>query len=155
MLLPNHLLAAVFCPTTKKRQMIKANEIRVGNFINEKVLGNVKILEIHTKVVIVEAINLTVNKEKIAQQYTLSLNHIEPIEVTDYDILLKFGFETKIDDMYLIFGNLFFVKFNDDEYVHLNDVKCNTIYSYKYLHELQNVYFSLTGQELSVVANGS
>jgi len=169
------MLAAVFCPTTKKRQMIKANEIRVGNFINEKVLGNVKILEIHTKVVIVESINLTVNKEKIAQQYTLSLNHIEPIKLTD-DILFNYGFEKgknnwfglkyitncteQLEEMKIDYNLIskrlsIYDAIEETDMINILSYPIYAAKKIKYLHELQNIYLSLTGQELSVVANGS
>jgi len=128
--------------------MINANELRIGNFIYEKILGNVKILEIHTKVVVVESINLTVNKEKILQQYTLSLNHIEPIIIDD-DIIKKWWHnrKNKNDDSILsqtLNSNKIHLVVGNDYYI-----KCD------YLHQLQNAYFVITGKELIVVANGS
>lgn len=168
--------------------MINANELRIGNFVNEKVLGNVKILEIHTKVVIVEAINLTVNKEKIAQQYTLSLSDIEPIKLTEkwfvnfgfiaiYHIF-KMTFEEKIIaaeclkngkpiPQRRISDNIDYYHFpfkqgkwvrkyldTDNFSISINNFE-NWCTSVKYVHQLQNLYFALNVQELSVVANSS
>lgn len=147
------LVSCRFLSNDKKQQMINANELRIGNLINEKILGNVKILEIHNKVVVVEAINLTINKEKIAQNYTLSLNCIYPIRIDD-EIIKKYWSVNKVIKLCKIKDIAMSIGTTEKRYSHfcIGDeyyIEC------LYLHQLQNIFFCITGKELSVVANGS
>jgi len=74
---------------------------------------------------------------------------IKPIPLTE-EWLLKFGFDKDVDDFYLDINTVLFVSYNDDEFVHLKSNHLETIASIKYVHQLQNLYFALTGSELTV-----
>ncbi len=120
---------------------MKNSDLRVGNYVEEEVLGNVKIIEIHSKKVVIEALVLLENKEIIKENFTVSLSDISPIEI-DNDIIENWWSrrEDKNDDLqfatpldckkqkHLVIGNYY--------------IKCN------YLHQLQNAYYSITGKEL-------
>lgn len=82
-----------------------------------------------------------------------SINNIEPIELTE-EILLKCGFEEyELNDdlgyaLRKIVNGIFF-KY-DIEYGEVSIFINNEVVSFKYLHQLQNLYFSLTGEELEI-----
>jgi hypothetical protein len=80
------------------------------------------------------------------------INCIEPIELTE-EWFLKFGF----DSLDTSFGKLF--EFRTGRYawlidnfgsLHLYYSEYENIANVKYVHQLQNLYFALTGQELEV-----
>jgi len=78
---------------------------------------------------------------------TLFLENIEPIPLTE-EWLLKFGFEIKQGR----FGNEYWGKINlytssDKKIVFCFDGYLKGI---KYVHQLQNLYFALTGNELTL-----
>jgi len=82
--------------------------------------------------------------------------HVKPIQLTD-DRFLSFGF-TKEKDDYVGMGEVFCFRkeefgpqvrmyIHEDGYYSLyayNDIKC----SIQYVHQLQNLYYALTGEEL-------
>ena len=134
--------------------MIQVNELRIGNYINR--LGEITIIK-----------SIQIGTNGIGYVYTpvsgaITLNQIEPIPLTP-EILEKCGFELKNDTRnsngwYLNVDNrricwsdsdkeivsLYFKEgqnygYNDT----LFDFKC------KSLHQLQNLYFALTGEELT------
>ena len=84
-----------------------------------------------------------------------ALQHCEPIPLTE-DWLVKFGFEQGLSNHFRIdLGD------SDKYYLLCNPVRndwsevCVGIYSAgqaptKYVHQLQNLYFALTGEELSL-----
>ena len=75
----------------------------------------------------------------------------QPIKLTE-DILLKCGFEKNIDDYILqINGSekFFFYKYEDSEIIYLSYCE-DDLLKINYLHELQNLYFALTKQELPI-----
>lgn len=140
--------------------MIKATEIRLGNLIlKEGVIY--QIASINSD----ETIRLKCDDEN-NPNYSLGtigcyhLLSITPIELTE-DILVKCGFEKKDGEMWCEFHEEFeFVykyyglglciywnnearKFLDD---HLEEYECEL----KYLHQLQNLVFALTGTELEI-----
>lgn len=83
--------------------------------------------------------------------FLLPEERFNPIHLTP-EILVKCGFEKDEWNWFMLenetmfsigFGNELFISINDDEYV-------QSYYDYKYLHQLQNLYFSLTGEELNI-----
>ena len=64
----------------------------------------------------------------------------EPIPLTE-EWLVKFGFEIHIVEM--VFGN-FYLKINGDHF----EYYCNNRVELKYVHQLQNLYHALMGEEL-------
>ena len=116
---------------------MKANELRIGNYYK---VGNVV---------------AKVDWETIYELTKQSLNtiHFHPIPLTE-EILLKCGFENKIEDE----STSFFKYINplngfttievclSDSCVWLDLMQINI----KHLHQLQNLYFALTGEELNI-----
>lgn len=135
--------------------MIKANDLRVGNWVEEEILGKVKIAEVHQQSVRVETINMKTDRSTEIILYSLGVENIKPIPLRP-EILEKCGFkvypasptlmqlEYKNDHWICKRNNGFaYLAFDLESYVeveltHLED-----------LHQLQNLYHSLTGEELN------
>jgi len=111
--------------------MIQASELRIGNLINEALCGEI----IVTPSVLQDLLN--------------GAENYEPVQLTG-EWLLKFGFE-KDNDNVLKLGNCFYWLHNGAVgifqiaigYAPVINSPCN------YVHQLQNLYFALTGVELS------
>lgn len=110
-----------------------ANELRVGN----KVLCN-KFLshntDTGTKYELVETI-VTVENIK-------DCKHFEPIPLTE-QWLLRFGFAENKHTIGCFGNNVIGIYFRNGEGNY-------NIAKFKYVHQLQNLYFALTGEELPV-----
>ena len=135
---------------------MNANELRIGN----KVYDNGKICTI-------ESINAFADGE--ADVYLVETGnagmYIDPIHLTE-DILLKCGFEYRNENRglgaILDFKNKEFDNWKYDmsvafqhetdnkEIVYLHFLQHKTTNSIKYLHQLQNLYFALTQEELTI-----
>jgi hypothetical protein len=120
--------------------MIKANELRIGNLIKYNDGGVFRVISIHEFGLDVE--------DDIETAYT-EYEKFSPIPLTE-EWLLKFGFEKDVAAFYLDINTVLFVSYNDDEFVHLKSNHLETIASIKYVHQLQNLYFALTGEELTI-----
>lgn len=135
---------------------MKANELRIGNLVNG-VLDN-------GNQFIFEVITLSSEPEKIevyCQDPRMGLSvddYWEPIPLTE-EWLIKFGFEKSIDHYTRIYRKevyrnngieLHWSVVSETYYTYLGyntGVRCNpTIY----VHSLQNLYFALTGEELTI-----
>jgi hypothetical protein len=138
--------------------MIKASELRIKNLVtlNEKQRKELWYDQINAKNDYFEVKTIysdnDISIELDDEIIDISENDVEPILITE-DWLLKFGFENKNGK------NRFELEGNGA--VLLSDNVCITIYdSYneidisvcliKYVHQLQNLYFALTGAELTV-----
>jgi hypothetical protein len=114
--------------------MIQANELRIGNWV--------RIRESDTKVQ-VEAYMLNVSE----------LSNCQPIPLTP-EILEKCGFERLThkteggykSSIYSYRGKYSFTVFFDDGKLSVSFWQGN---EKQYLHQLQNLYFALTGEELN------
>lgn len=125
---------------------MKANELRTGNWVtdSEHLKGDFQVKSIR--------------EEHIFQgDWWINLDIIRPIELTE-ELLLKFGFEPHVG-AYL--NNVF--KKVPFSFTCLKDTGWNLMiesflggYSLKsqiqYVHQLQNLYFALTGEELELVS---
>ena len=115
---------------------MKENELRIGNLVY--IGKEVNELEL------VDFADLYEND---------TFKHFEPIPLTE-EWLLKFGFkEFEIDECwYLVKDNFMFEKsgiVGFYEYMDINAVAINEGRT-KYVHQLQNLYFALTGEELTL-----
>jgi len=116
---------------------MKANELRIGNYLKYKNLD---------KFFRVSIIDTT---------ETVTICNAKPIPLTE-EWLLKFGFKTTIsnkDSGYKQFGLreckfdfMFTLECNGNPEFFLENVGLDILY----VHQLQNLYFSLTGKELTV-----
>lgn len=117
---------------------MKANELRIGNWINDNGYNSIiGVIDSHY-----HAIQISGSPRMIA------LETIEPIPLTD-EWVLRFGF--KKDSMVNI---TFFLKGFGYITIPKNG---NCIFRkegieviIKYVHQLQNLYFALTGEELTI-----
>lgn len=111
---------------------MEAREFRHGNFINTPI-GIQKIID-----VLCDSVN-TENYEALPYEC------IAPIKLTE-EILLKCGFKRSIT------GNF---EITDFVFSLCNNTICSIVSSnfkptIKYLHQLQNLYFALTNEELEI-----
>lgn len=108
--------------------MIKANELRIGNLVNR------------------QGSELIVNGCDIKWFQEDSYNGLEPIPLTE-EILLKCGFKLAIDEnIYTLHDTIELTQtdYGNSFYFMGNFIKSDI----KHLHQLQNLYFALTGEEL-------
>jgi len=118
--------------------MIKANELRIGNLLNN---GTV--------------VRLAENYARIAYQYDgmpkqscVDYEHLEPIPLIE-EWLIKCGFK---------FQNILKKAYQRNLYLYkgfgIYEVKPKEFFykeiQIKYVHQLQNLYFVLTGEELEI-----
>jgi hypothetical protein len=128
--------------------MIPANELRIGNLVEEEILGNVRVHEILHNSVWVVCKHMNVDRTIEERSCKLILSDIKPIPLTP-EILEKAGYVTKL------IGGLPYYKLLKFEFLNgslipggINfmsmDMPC------EYVHQLQNLYFALTGNELEI-----
>jgi hypothetical protein len=116
--------------------MIKANELRIGNLVMDD--------DDSHDVFNVEEI--TKGKSETENMWFINGRWSEdvlPIPLT-HEILEKCGFE-KEEDYYSYEG--FKLWYNDYNFYHMNS---EMLIHVDYLHQLQNLYFALNGEELAV-----
>lgn len=127
--------------------MITAKELRLGSFISpangEK--------DSYSIVVGLQA-NGNVNFISSISEYTGSTKKPNPIPLTE-EWLLKFGFVDLpfSDPDNVDYGlGMFYIQFHKevDDFICLNTSP--DFIQVKYVHELQNLYFALTGEELTI-----
>lgn len=125
---------------------MEAKDLRLGNYVRRKTINPDGIAEEYYEVLVVNS--STISKLEVgpilsrADGYTV---FVEPIPLTE-EWLLKFGFvRNKIKH-----------EIGDFECHSIGDGKWNFVWdklvfsaSLKYVHTLQNLYFALTGEELS------
>ena len=112
---------------------MKANELRIGNLIEI----NAPIMD---KIIVVDVYHISELKK--------NKDFFQPIPLTE-EWLLKFGFNKQIDGFFRK-NNSFMIEvlFHDEGFCVTNQgVILNHIL---YLHQLQNLYFALTGTELTL-----
>jgi hypothetical protein len=113
---------------------MKATELRIGNVVKRN------------EVVVTCDFMSAANCYSIPEQY-------EPIPLTE-EWLLKFNPSACPNAAYLFeseIGGVWIEKFIDDKY-YLTDDEANMLsfIEIKYVHQLQNIYHSLTGEELAI-----
>jgi hypothetical protein len=112
-----------------------ANEIRIGNLVKSKLLGT-------------EHKVLGVYKNKIwtdLQESWSDIEDFEPIPITE-ERLLRFGFENK--EFSFDKGSFFLMK-RKSKKEYLYQAHTNR-FQVKYVHQLQNLFYSLKNQELCI-----
>lgn len=125
-----------------KLKLMKSNELKIGNYANINVSNGEEIVKI-TKGLItsIEKDCVYINDIKV------ELRFLEPISLTE-EILLKCEFEKNfIDDVFEI--GEFSIRVDELDCVFMWNGFCIDI-NLKYLHQLQNLYFALTNEELII-----
>jgi hypothetical protein len=125
---------------------MKRTELRIGNLVE----GNGKIHEVSS--IYADDIIRLFNKDKIASIGCFSLKVINPIPITE-EWLFKLGLDytSEKDYYYITFtikGLFFQSSTSPDGFVY--DRLLETAVFIKYVHQLQNLYFALTGEELTI-----
>jgi hypothetical protein len=108
---------------------MKATELRIGNLVWEDYGGEYEVLMISPNYV-------DLVKPFLSLSGRYDINSLKPIPLTE-EWLLKLGF-VWVEDIKILKGYL-------DDYI---DGNSNT--QLKYVHQLQNLYFALTGEELTL-----
>ncbi len=115
---------------------MKANELRIGNFIFYA-NGDICKVSYH------QIRYLIITTEKV---------NYSPIPLTE-EWLLKFGFEkSNVVDKYYTINNQFAISTADDKFRFIKgNFVCQLVLSeLQYVHQLQNLYFALTNEELTI-----
>jgi hypothetical protein len=118
--------------------MIQPNELRLGNWV--LINGHVS-----------EIVGIGLNEAEYALKgisiTPIDYDELTPIPLTE-DLLLKCGFDTIQDGWYHLYLKNRIITWNlYDNKLRIDGIQTNHI---KSLHQLQNLYFALTGDELNV-----
>lgn len=111
---------------------MKANELRIGNWVYYPPMkNNYQVLRLNTDIEVdYEPIPLT---EEILLKCGFSNNGDGGVELYLKPMILSYDLKTK--KMYLMAGQF---------------AECTDTVPCEYLHQLQNLYFALTGEELTI-----
>jgi len=140
--------------------MIESKDLRIGNLVNEEVLGDCQVSGISKETVWVEVKNIKSNGSHNLREFHININFLKPIPLTE-EWLLKFGFSKNENDVLQIETTLMPLSitlsdnYPDEKYkawVYEDENSSYHIISdnIKYVHQLQNLYFDLTNEELTL-----
>lgn len=125
---------------------MKATELRIGNWVKYSHLIENVLHEFDSISGIFEN-NLVSIKSRPYTAFTL--DSVNPITLTE-EWLLKFGFEEDGHDWYFMSAKDRFTDIGYSYSIKKNVFEVNEceMVEVKYVHQLQNLYFALTGEEL-------
>ena len=123
---------------------MKANELRIGNLVNYLIEDNFENPSKWYQETYIDAEDLLILSKKGCDNY-------QPIPLTE-EWLLNFGFDKALNGYW--YKDYINVKLFDIIEIYLrgddNNLANDTL---KYVHQLQNLYFALTGEELTYGGN--
>lgn len=146
---------------------MKANQLRIGNYLNFEQTTHIVSGVLENG----ETNSYWVNKglKDSFYEYSAPMDHYKPIPLNE-DWLLKLGFKKVIyktvhpdwcnEICYELEHKEFFISYLDDfsmglyvqKTTHQNDLSIvPSLENMKYVHQLQNLYFALTGEELKLI----
>lgn len=129
-------------------EKIRANELRIGNFVMDR--GGKVLLIDHWEY-----------ENKISEKrvdglhpFTEFVEYLQPIALTE-EWLLKFGFEKNLNSnniIYYILAGKCLLEYNLTHNIAdiVKKVHLDLFIEIKYVNQLQNLYFALTGEELEI-----
>lgn len=122
---------------------MKANELRIGNFF----------MDAKDRLCSVDEISKDIEDCRISSIHDCITTHpIKPIPLTE-EWLLKFGFDESMNDKYKYYlkPTALFRGLGDcnDRFYYFMSGQSKAI-EIKHVHQLQNLYFALTGEELTL-----
>ncbi len=130
---------------------MKANELRIGNYVNH----NSETIQIQSIISTISAVNMIFYEISGDRNSEIGLENIQPIPLTE-EWLLKFGFKesnaTGYNGCYNV-GLGYYVQFMANAvtlFKETDDNKLILLTGFEYVHQLQNLYFALTGEELTI-----
>jgi len=123
--------------------MVSPGEFRIGNLVN---------YTIDRKSIFQGKITAITKNRLVVDKVTSKYMNIEPITLTE-EWLLKFGFERNTINnkkfIYYFFGYGYF--YFDNNVFSMNfSSQDDVVINIKYVHQLQNLFFALTGEELTI-----
>lgn len=140
---------------------MKASELRIGNlfymvdrshYVHLPITTPLKVIQIG--LAIIDAVREDQNPATVSEWLHISTHDISPIRLTE-EWLTKFGFEMKERDVPALDTIEFFIK-DGHEFIQdvngkwfLSGYSWNT-HRFSHVHQLQNLYFALTGNELEL-----
>lgn len=125
---------------------MKSNELRIGNYLHDRNDNLCKVIELRADGIYAPAVDLAIT----------GLPN-KPIELTE-KWLLKLGFRKELESDSAIFYENDFLSINTYKGYNSTFLKRNrllnqqdySINNIEYVHHLQNLYFVLTGEELTI-----
>jgi hypothetical protein len=113
--------------------VMKANELRIGNWVSNYIGTQCKVEE------------WSFNNSYKFGLSAYSIDRSEPIPLTE-EWLIKFGFEKLAPK-----GSIFKLgEFHVQNFYPIGFYECRNHIKIEHIHQLQNIYFALTGEELSL-----
>lgn len=122
---------------------MNANELRIGNLVY--FLGNVHEIEGLSKRLRPDVGHFLLSNIEHAQKGF----HLKPIHLSE-EWLVKFGFKKDISDAYVLNFKLFDIIHKYNDFYWWDGIDWNCTLELKYVHQMQNLYFALTGKELTI-----
>jgi hypothetical protein len=162
---------------------MRANELRIGNFVNGEVeqedgstkLYTVKILAVDSTSSLGEGWDFLLESMTKTEEEIEVYEDLQPIPLTE-EWLVRFGFSIKkqksihgTDIFYISHCDIdycfayaefrgdygFYIEYTDSPYEKDKDYQYSVSFGIKHVHTLQNLYFALTGEELKLKNNES
>jgi hypothetical protein len=126
---------------------MKTNEVRVGN--------RVLFAEDGTEFIVTDIVGSGFNVKNEEENTWIEADQFEGIPLT-VEWLLKFGFKIKDNDgRFILLDGDVDILFDDDLDCWTCDGVCFSVNCLNSVHQLQNLYFVLTGEELTIKENGT
>lgn len=130
--------------------MINVNDLRVDNWVMAPKTGLCQVngIQLHGD----KKTYVWVVADGMEFQHRVEIKKLDPVGLTN-EILEKAGFIKGPYDFYIWRGKQeFSITFNDHNEAQLSvgEAEYNVGRKIKYLHELQNLYFALIGEELNI-----
>jgi hypothetical protein len=120
---------------------MNARELRIGNWANT-LSGDIQIVDLMTNINKVGA-----NTKVFTNGITFNIDTLQPIPLTE-EWLKRFGFET--DKVCWFLDGVVMGDFQDGFWFLPNGSLVTRSFKIKHVHQLQNLYHALTGQELEL-----
>ena len=117
---------------------MKTTELRIGNYVMDSPVNGDDVLD-------VQAIytNLIIHEERHVYN-----DELRPIPLTE-EWLLRFGFKHSGNGFFIHAKSLIELANIGDEYFH-SGIKGVSLINVHFVHQLQNLYFALVGEELQL-----
>jgi hypothetical protein len=130
---------------------MKANSLRIGNLVSQNgfygYVYSIESAEPRNDIRFSDKDIITLFDNGMTY---VPIDEIEPIPLTE-EWLIKFGFN-KVCSMYIRISDINEMEFFDN-IITFKDWFCKLEKKIQYVHQLQNLYFALTGEELKLLEN--
>lgn len=129
---------------------MNAQELRIGNLVYYGVKV-VPIKSIHTESILRAEVSVYIELNENLRHYCVNIDEVTPIPLTE-QWLLDFGFEKTMAWTYAInlMGDIKLVYYLGEKGFSIGFKNYSDFSNLKYVHQLQNLFYALTGQELEL-----